>query len=69
MLPTITTTHAIPRKLPSRFTSKKSAVRCPYCQSELGRASDHKSREQLQSAHQCAAQRQAKSPAAAVPYN
>jgi hypothetical protein len=70
MLPAITTTHAIPRTLPSgSVLSKEAAVRCSYCLAILGRVYDFKSREALQQSHQCVAKRLAKKPSASVPFN
>jgi hypothetical protein len=70
MLPAITTTHAIPRKMPSGNPfSKSAAVRCAYCQAILGQSSNAKGREALQAAHQCSDMRLARKPAASVPYN
>jgi hypothetical protein len=70
MLPAITTTHAIPRSLPSgSVLVKETAVRCCYCLATLGRAFDSKSRDALHMAHQCVAKRLAKKPGAAIPFN
>lgn len=70
MLPSVTTTHAIPRSQPSSGpASKETAVRCSYCLAILGRATDQKRRQELQSAHKCAAEVQARKPAATIPYN
>jgi hypothetical protein len=70
MLPSITTTHAIPRSLPSgSVLAKETAVRCCYCLATLGRAFDLKSREALQEAHNCVAKRLAKKPGASIPFN
>jgi hypothetical protein len=70
MLPAITTTHAIPRSLPSgSVLSNETAVRCSYCLATLGRAYDFKSREALQKSHNCPAKRLAKKPAASIPFN
>lgn len=70
MLPAITTTHAVPRKLQSAHVfPSENAVRCAYCLTILGNSRDAKGREALQSGHACAAKRQAKKPAASVPYN
>src|ERR1700741_4353174 len=63
MLPAITTTHAVPCKLPSgRLLAKQSMVTCPYCLSSLGRVRDGKSREMLLAAHCCVAKTLAKRP-------
>lgn len=70
MLPAITTTHAIPRKMSSaNIVAIKTTVRCYHCMTPLGEASDRKSREALQAAHECSAKSLAKKPAASVPYN
>jgi hypothetical protein len=70
MLPTITTTHAIPKYLPTGIDCHPiTAVRCSYCLEFLGEASDLKRKIQLEKAHRCKAKRLVKRPAAAVPYN
>lgn len=70
MLPAITTTHAIPPKLPSgKLFSKESVVRCTYCLTILGKARDGKSKHALEAAHLCKAKTLAKKPAVMVPYN
>jgi hypothetical protein len=70
MLPAITTTHAIPRQLPSGYTLRKdTSVRCSYCLEVLGQSSNAKMREAMQASHTCAVKRLAKKPAASVPYN
>jgi len=70
MLPAITTTHAIPQRLPSGDgRSQTMTVRCCYCLEVLGEARDMNHRDRLQRAHHCKAKRVAKKPAAAVPYN
>lgn len=70
MLPAITTTHAIPRRTPStNIIAIKQTVRCYHCMARLGEASDRKSRQALEAAHECSAKALAKKPAASVPYN
>lgn len=70
MSSTITTTHAIPRRSFSvNVMAEKTTVRCCHCTALLGVASDRKTRERLQEAHQCSAKDLAKKPAASVPYN
>lgn len=70
MLPAITTTHVIPRTLPSGCTfAEETIVRCRYCLSLLGTTSDLQVRVKLESSHHCSAKRLAKKPSASVPYN
>ncbi|MGI0133717.1 MAG: hypothetical protein ACREBW_02005 [Candidatus Micrarchaeaceae archaeon] len=70
MLPAITTTHAIPPRMPSaNVVPITTTVRCCHCTAPLGKAFDRKSREALQAAHECSAKKLAKKPAASVPYN
>jgi hypothetical protein len=70
MLPTITTTHAIPQSLPTGSVfSQETTIRCCYCLDVLGKARDDQSREQIQRAHICPAKKLARKPAASVPYN
>lgn len=70
MLPAITTTHAVPRNLPSgNAFSHETSVRCCYCLALLGEAMDFKTRDALQSRHTCKAKKLARKPAASVPYN
>ena len=70
MLPTITTTHAIPQHLPKATGGPEvTTVRCCYCLEVLGESIDLKQRMQMQKAHRCKARRLMKKPAASVPYN
>jgi len=70
MYPAITTTHAIPPRVPrGRLLQESTAVHCCHCATHLGEASDRKKREELQASHQCSAKSLAKKPAASVPYN
>ena len=70
MLPAITTTHAVPRKISSTHVFPgEDAVRCSYCLTVLGYSRDAKGRAALQASHTCAAKKLAKKPAASVPYN
>lgn len=70
MYSVITTTHAIPRRMPlGRVLPESTAVRCCHCAAPLGQAADRKKREELQASHQCSAKSLAKKPAASVPYN
>ena len=70
MLPAITTTHAIPRSMPSMHVVPiRQAVRCYHCMALLGEATDRKSRQALETAHECSAKTLAKKPSASVPYN
>jgi hypothetical protein len=66
----ITTTHAIPKSLPSGNIFPEAAiVKCRYCTAVLGQAYDLKSRQKLQVTHKCPEKRLAKKPAASLPYN
>lgn len=70
MYPAITTTHAIPPRVPRvRLLQESTAVHCCHCAMHLGEASDRQTREELQASHQCTAKSLAKKPAASVPYN
>lgn len=70
MLPTITTTHAIPQRLPSHHVGTGiMTVRCSYCLEVLGEARDLSHKMQMQKAHRCKAKRLMKKPAASIPYN
>ena len=70
MLPTITTTHAIPQRLPTgNGRPEVTMVRCTYCLEMLGEAEDLIHRMKLQRAHRCSAKRLMKKPTASVPFN
>lgn len=71
MLPSITTTHAIPQTLPKgkAFSEEETVVRCWYCLEVVGEAHDFRTRVLIQETHRCSAMGQAKKPAASVPYN
>ncbi len=70
MLPAITTTHAIPRRMPAmNVVPIRQLVRCYHCMALLGEASNRTSRQALEAAHECSAKISAKKPAASVPYN
>ncbi len=70
MLPSITTTHAIPQTLPKgNALYEETIVRCCYCLEVVGEGHDLKSRELIQATHHCSAMDQAKKPTASVPYN
>lgn len=69
MYPAITTTHAIPRRVPTSRMPGDNFVRCCYCAASLGETSDPRKREELQASHHCTAKSLAKKPAASVPYN
>ena len=70
MLPTITTTHAIPQRLPtSNGCPEVTTVRCSYCLEVLGEARDLKHKLQMQKAHRCSEKRLMKKPSASIPYN
>jgi hypothetical protein len=70
MLPTITTTHAIPQHLPTgNGCPEVTTVRCCYCLEVLGEARDLRQKMQMQKTHHCKARKQMRRPAASVPYN
>ena len=70
MLPTITTTHAIPQRLPTGSGCPEvTTVRCCYCLEILGESCDLKQKMQMQKAHRCKARRLMKKPCASIPYN
>lgn len=65
----ITTTHAIPKCLPSGLMTEAAIVKCSYCAAVLGQAYDLKGKAKLLAAHKCAEKRRARRPAASLPYN
>lgn len=70
MLPTITTTHAIPQRLPTGSgCSEVTTVRCSYCLEVLGEAENLQHKLKMQRAHHCKEKRIIRKPAASVPYN
>jgi phage FluMu protein Com len=70
MLPTITTTHAIPQRLPTGSgCSEVTTVRCSYCLEVLGEAENLQQKIQMHKTHRCKEKRLMKKPAASVPFN
>ena len=69
MLPAITTTHAIPRQIPSGRVSVRTAVICQHCFKTLGSASQSAERRALESRHQCREKLLAEQPAISIPFN
>lgn len=70
MLPTITTTHAVPQQLPpTRPMASSNELHCDYCFKPLGTYSNPMERIRRKSAHRCKAKSQAKLPASCVPFN
>ena len=69
MLPAITTTHAIPRHIPSTRVSLRTSVVCPYCFKTLGSASQLGERRELEHRHRCREKLLAEQPAISVPFS
>lgn len=69
MLPAITTTHAIPRRILSVGGSFRYTVTCPHCFEMLGSASSLAERRSIEATHKCGEKRLAEQPAIAVPFS
>ena len=70
MLPAITTTHAIPRRILSAGVSiRTSIVTCPHCFEVLGPASNLAERRSIELRHKCGEKRLAEQPAIAIPFS
>ena len=69
MLPAITTTHAIPRQIPSVRVSLRTTVICQYCFKTLGSASQFSERQALEMKHRCREKLLAEQPAISVPFS
>jgi hypothetical protein len=69
MLPGITTTHAIPRRIsPVRLSLPKTVV-CQYCFETLGSAMQPSERRSLELRHKCREKVLAELPAISVPFS
>jgi hypothetical protein len=69
MLPAITTTHAIPRQIPSSRVSIRTTVVCKYCFEILGSASQPAERRTIELRHRCCEKLLAEQPAISIPFN
>lgn len=70
MLPTITTTHAIPQQIASAHTSIHAAVAvCQYCLLEIGTFRTKAERAILEARHACKEKLQAGKPSISIPFN
>jgi hypothetical protein len=69
MLPAITTTHAIPRQIPSGRAVLRTTVICHYCLNILGSASQPDDRRVLETRHKCGEKVLAEQPAISVPFS
>ena len=70
MLPAITTTHAIPRRILSAGVSiRTTVVTCPHCFEALGSASNVVERRAIEVRHKCGGKRLAEQPAIAIPFS
>jgi hypothetical protein len=69
MLPAITTTHAIPRQVPTARVSVRTTVICQHCFKTLGAASQMAERRALESRHQCREKLLAEQPAISIPFS
>jgi hypothetical protein len=69
MLPAITTTHAIPRQIPSARISIRTTVVCQHCFKTLGIAVQLSERKALESRHRCREKLLAEQPAISVPFS
>jgi hypothetical protein len=70
MLRTITTTHAVPKHLPSVRASVRTAVFvCPYCLETLGASLNLVERKSIEVRHKCREKLLARQPSIAVPFS
>jgi hypothetical protein len=70
MLPAITTTHAIPKRILSVGVSLRTTiVTCPHCFETLGSAATLAERRSIEVRHRCGEKRLAEQPAIAVPFS
>ena len=70
MLTAITTTHAIPQRLPSaRIAVRTMLIVCPYCLQTLGSSPDMVERKSIEGNHKCGEKLQAKQPAISIPFS
>jgi hypothetical protein len=69
MLPAITTTHAIPQRIPAVRLSSSKTVVCQYCFETLGSASQPAERKSLELKHKCREKVLAEQPAISVPFS
>jgi hypothetical protein len=70
MLAAITTTHAIPKRLPSvRISIRTALIVCPYCLESLGASLDSAERKSIEDGHKCLEKAAAKRPAISLPFS
>jgi hypothetical protein len=69
MLPAITTTHAVPRRIPAARVSLRTTVVCQYCFKTLGSASQILERRELEDRHKCREKLLAEQPAISIPFS
>lgn len=69
MLPAITTTHAIPRQIPSARLSLRTTVVCQYCFETLGSTCQPAERRALETRHKCREKLLAEQPAISIPFS
>jgi hypothetical protein len=70
MLTAITTTHAIPKKLPSaHITVRTTVIVCPYCLETLGSSLNMAERQSIEGSHKCREKLLARQPAISIPFS
>ena len=70
MLTSITTTHAIPKRLPSAHIHVRTTVIvCPYCLETLGSSLGLVERQSIEGSHKCREKLLARQPAISVPFS
>jgi len=70
MLPVITSTHAVPRRVLSAHISIRSTlVVCPHCFETLGSAPDLTARKSIELRHKCREKTLAEQPAISIPFS
>lgn len=70
MLTAITTTHAIPQRLPSaQISVRTTVIVCQYCFQTLGSSHDLTERKSIEVSHKCREKLLARQPAISIPFS
>ncbi len=70
MIPSVKTTHVIPRQLPPvRLAAISTFLRCPFCMATIGAYKTPAERIRLEAKHVCADRAMVGMPAVSMPFN
>jgi hypothetical protein len=70
MLPVITTTHAVPERLPATHLASSAKVKfCSRCLKVIGASEDHPERSRRKNSHRCEDRAAAHRPSVGVPFS